>query len=236
MPARAQDSFCGDELLTLTYYGHCAFLWTSAQGIRVLIDPFGNSESSYWFPRPFPPLEADVVLVTHDHFDHNATNRLPGRPTLLRGPGAFRLQDIQIEGVLDVHSAGPGARGMANTLFVIEMDGVRYCHIGDNRHDVPEDVRVRLGRVDVLMVTVDDSCHLLSYTQVDVLVDALDPRVVVPMHYYIEGLTTKGSTLKEPAVWLASRSLVRTPDPLVISARDLPETQQTWVLAPQSVL
>lgn len=222
--------------MTLTYYGHCAFLWTSPKGVRVLIDPFGNSESSYWFPRPFPPTEADVVLVTHDHFDHNATNDLPGRPTLLRGPGAFRLGDVLIEGVLDVHSAGPGARGVANTLFVIEIDGVRYCHIGDNRHDVPEEVRVRLGRVDLLMVTVDDSCHLLSYAQVDAIVDALDPRVVVPMHYYVEGLTTKESTLKGPDGWLASRSPSRTPDPLVISARDLPETQQTWVLTPQGIL
>ncbi len=223
--------------MTLTYYGHCAFLWTSAQGIRVLIDPFGNSESSYSFPRPLPPTEAEVVLVTHDHFDHHATHALPGRPTLLRGPGTFRLQDVQIEGVLDVHSAGPGAQGMANTLFVIEIDGVRYCHIGDNRHDVPEEVRVRLGRVDVLMVTVDDSCHLLSYAQVDAFVDALEPRVIVPMHYYIEGLTSEGSTLEEPSRWLASRSPVRTHEagPLAISARDLPEAKQTWVLRPQAV-
>ena len=224
--------------MTLTYYGHCAFLWTSAKGVRVLIDPFGNSEDSYWFLRSFPPVEADLVLVTHDHFDHNATDGFPGKPTLLRGPGAFRLDDVQVEGILDVHSAAPGARAMANTLFIIEIDGVRYCHIGDNRHDLPEDVRVRLGRVDVLMVTVDDSCHLLSYAQIDALVDTLKPRVIVPMHYYIEGLTSKGSTLEGPSRWLASRSPIRTheADSLVISARDMPDTQQTWVLTPQAVL
>ncbi len=125
---------------------------------------------------------------------------------------------------------------MTNTIFVIEVDGVRYCHIGDNRHDVPKDVHTRLGRVDVLMVTVDDSCHPLSYAQVDALVDALGPRVVVPMHYYIEGLTTQSSTLKEPSAWLDSRGPIRFPDPLAIIAGDLPKARQTWVLTPQIAL
>ena len=59
----------------LSYYGHCAFLWTSPGAVRVLIDPFGNSDDSYWFHDVFPPIECDVVLVTHDHFDHNAVRR-----------------------------------------------------------------------------------------------------------------------------------------------------------------
>ncbi len=62
----------------LSYYGHCAFLWTSPGGVRVLIDPFGNSNESHWFQDAFPPVESDVVLVTHDHFDHNAVHVIPG--------------------------------------------------------------------------------------------------------------------------------------------------------------
>ena len=228
-----EPSLEGDGLLTLTYHGHCAFLWTSPQGVRVLIDPFGNSADSHWFLRPFPTVEADVALVTHHHFDHNAVQGLPGRPTLLRGPGELRLGDITVRGVRDLHAGSSGVRGMSNTIFVIETEGVRFCHIGDNRHDVPGEVRARLGDVDVLMVTVDDSCHLLTYQQVGQLVELISPHVVVPMHYYTEGLTTESSTLMPPDDWLATHGRVRrlNPGPVEISRKHLPDEREVWVLS-----
>ena len=215
----------------LSYYGHCAFLWTSPTGVPVLIDPFGNSDESHWFLDMFPPMEAEVVLVTHDHFDHNADHAVPGKPTVIRGPGRFQLKDVEITGVLDLHSGRSGLRGMANTIFVVELQGVRYAHIGDNRHDVPDAARRAIGRVDVLMVTVDDSNHLLSSEQVDGLTTLLDPRVVVPMHYYIEGLTTVESTLKTPDGWLSSQPRVRRLQSPTLSLRpdDLPEEREVWL-------
>ncbi|MCH8062210.1 MAG: MBL fold metallo-hydrolase [Chloroflexi bacterium] len=218
----------------LSYYGHCAFLWTSPAGVRVLIDPFGNSDQSRWFLDAFPPLEADVVLVTHDHFDHNADHVVPGKPTLIRGPGRFQPKDVEITGVLDLHSGRSGLRGMTNTIFVVELEGIRYAHIGDNRHDAPDAVRRAIGRVDVLMLTVDDSNHLLTSEQVDSLTALLDPRVVVPMHYYIEGLTTVESTLKAPDGWLSSQPRVRRLQNPTLSLRtdDIPEEREVWVFPP----
>ena len=70
-------------------------------------------------------------------------------------------------------------------MFRLEVDGVSYLHIGDNRVEWPTEVAQAVGDVDVLMVTVDDSIHLLTYDQVDSLVQRLEPRVVVPMHYAI---------------------------------------------------
>ena len=222
--------------MTITYYGHCAFLWTSATGVRVLIDPFRNEPDYYWFLKRFPPVEADVVLVTHDHFDHNAVDALPGHPSVLKGPGEFRLGDARVRGVRDLHSGYSGSRGMVNTIFVLELDGVRYCHIGDNRHDVPDSARIEIGHVDVLMVTVDDSCHLLSHAQVDSLVSLLEPRVVVPMHYYVQGLTTETSTLKTAEGWLGTQGNVRRLDDsqVRIGRGDLPDRQEVWVLQPLS--
>lgn len=215
----------------LAYYGHCAFLLTSPDGIRVLLDPFGNSQGYYWFERRFPSLEADVVAVTHDHFDHNAIEDLPGSPTILRGPGRLTLDDIAVTGVQDLHSGRSGRCGMLNTMFVVESNGVRYCHIGDNRHDMPDDIRAQLGSVDVLMVTVDDSCHLLTFDQADRLIEQFSPRVVVPMHYFIEGLTAETSTLKPPDAWLATHedTLQLGSAPPEITENDLPDRQQVWV-------
>ena len=120
---------------------------------------------------------------------------------------------------------------MENTIFVVESGGVRSCHVGDNRHDIPGHVRAQLGAVDILMVTVDDSCHLLSYDQVDSLIAEVSPRVVVPMHYYVEGLTTASSTLRTPKGWLKTQTSVRHlgANPIELTPDDLPDEREVWV-------
>ena len=221
--------------MSLTYFGHCAFGWTSPTGTRVLIDPFGNRPDLHWFLKPFPELTADAVLVTHDHFDHNAVERVVGSPTVLTGVDgqvSFDGGDVFAGAVLDLHVPGHGTPQMTNAIFLVETEGVRYCHIGDNRHDIPDGVREQLEGVDVLMVTVDDSCHLLTFEQVEELVRLLSPRIVVPMHYYVEGLTTRSSTLQSPERWLVQQSGVRVLDKSSIRLRpaDLPDRREVWVL------
>ena len=83
------------------------------------------------------------------------------------------------------------------------------------------------------MVTVDDSCHLLTYEQVDQLADLVSPHVVIPMHYYIDGLTTESSTLMPPDNWLATQRRVRrlNPGPVEISCKDLPDEREVWVFS-----
>ena len=222
---------------TLTYLGHCAFLLESGQGRRAVIDPFGNPSSDgwYWFLRGFPDTPVDVVVVTHDHFDHNNADTLSGNPTILRGPGDFRLDDLRITGFLDLHSGISGRRGMLNTMFVVEINGVRVCHIGDNRHDMPELVRDQIGDVDILMVTVDDSSHLLTSQEVDQLTARLSPSVVIPMHYYIAGLTTAKSTLVGPDGWLETQEIVRplNTSEIPLNRTTLPSAREVWVFDAQ---
>ena len=196
-------------MVQLSYYGHCAFLWQTDQGFRILADPYRNQAGRYWFNRLFPSLECDLGLITHAHFDHDAAERLPEAASLLRTAGNFQHQDAAIRGILDLHSGESGLNGMANVMFLVETGGIRFLHIGDNRADWPQGVRQAVGRVDVLMVTVDDSCHLLSYEEVDSLILQLDPRVVIPMHYRIPKLMPESCGLLPPDGWLATQSKVK---------------------------
>jgi L-ascorbate metabolism protein UlaG (beta-lactamase superfamily) len=91
-----------------------------------------------------------------------------------------------------------------------------------------------VGEIDILMVTVDDSCHLLTYPEIDQLIDMVQPRVVIPMHYQIPGLMSEQSTLQTIEAWLLTRSRVRHwGGPVIsLSPRDLPDTPETWVFEP----
>ena len=220
--------------MSVRYLGHCAFLFEESTGESLLIDPFGNGSSEYdhWFLKPFPSLEVDLVAVTHDHFDHNAVSALPEGTSKLNGEGTRRVGNTTITGVSDIHSGVSGRSGMENVIYVIEHEGVRYCHIGDNRHDIPDGVVEKLGRIDALMVTVDDSCHLLTYQEVNQLVESLSPMVVIPMHYRVEGLSTAEAELEGPEGWVRTQSPRRTMrrSSFRIDRRGLPYEREVWTI------
>lgn len=219
--------------VTLTYYGHCAFVWHTAQGVRVLIDPYRNRHDRYWFTRRFPDVPCDLALITHAHFDHDASPVLAESTSILRMPGDFRHRDIHIRGILDQHS-GTHSKGMPNVMFRLETAGLRFLHIGDNYVEWPQEVRQAVGEIDILMVTVDDSCHLLTYPEVDTLISMVQPRVVVPMHYQIPGLMSESTTLRTIDEWLATRTRVRRlgDHRLPLSRAALPSAPEIWVFEP----
>jgi L-ascorbate metabolism protein UlaG (beta-lactamase superfamily) len=231
-----------DKGVTLCYYGHSAFLWTTAEGVRVLIDPYRNPDpqrdpydpSSRWFLDEFPPVAADLVLITHPHFDHDAIDCIPGCPTVIRTPGQFRYKDLTVHGVLDIHAVDAGQRGMKNVIFIIDAGGIRFCHLGDNRPQLPSDVCRDIGSVDFLMVSVDDSYHLLTYREVDYLINTIGPKVVIPMHYLIPGIIDEESTLKTIEQWLSTQTNVYHIEQhtLTITPAEIPRTREIWVLSP----
>lgn len=212
------------------YLGDSAWFWTAPARTRVVIDPYDNTHpwNWRWFLRPFPEIQADVVLVTHDHFDHNATWKVAGDPQVVRSAQELRRDDISILGVQDRHASPDD---MPNTIFVLEACGIRYCHLGDNRAELPESAVEAIGHVDVLMVPVDDSSHLLRFWEVRQLVATLKPRVVVPMHYLILRFTDPGSTLLTPDTWLATQADVRRvgTHTALAGPHDLPKDREVWV-------
>lgn len=188
--------------MKLTYFGHCAFRWETPDGVTAVADPYRNQADRYWFARQFPDLRCDLGLITHAHFDHDAIERLPEAASILRMPGEFASQDLHIRGIREFHSGSARLRDLPNVMFRLQAGGVTFLHIGDNRVEWPDDVAQAVGDIDVLLVTVDDSAHLLTYQQVDDLVQRLQPRAVIPMHYAIAGLHSGECELLPPDGWL----------------------------------
>ncbi len=144
------------------------------------------------------------------------------------------MGDLRLTGYGDWHVPGHSSAGLANVIFVLESGGVRVCHLGDNRWPPPTEFVAAIGAVDLLIVPVDDSCHLLGYDEVDAFIELFKPRVVIPVHYFIPQITAPESTLEPPDGWLTRHEQVRHVEGAVqLGADKLPETTEIWLMTPE---
>lgn len=211
--------------VSLEYFAHSSFRITSPQGVTIVIDPWRNDPSGawgLWFPEEYPEMYADIVLSTHAHFDHDAVHRVHAAVALERPVGIFSVGDVKIEGLGDKHmfrakgsyrwtdvfaesgipTAPDNPMHLDNSIIVTETGGMRIAHWGDNRPDPDRYVMDRLGDLDVLILPIDGSEHILTREDIAGIITRLEPKVVVPMHYRTQGAVTVLSTLQTPDDWL----------------------------------
>jgi len=226
------------DAIEIEYVAHAAFRLRDQAGTEVLIDPFA---SRVWLGYDWPAgIEPDAVLITHPHYDHDA-GRYRGTPfpwadtvPVVDAPGAYSVGDFVITGVEGRHADPYGKEfGQLNTLMVIEAYGLRIVHLGDNG-PLTDAMVQGVGKVDVLMLPADGVDHILSKATTAEILAALDPAVVIPMHYRLADLeaTEDGpGDLGEIDPWLAGREGVyrlgshRT----TIRATTLPDRRQILV-------
>jgi L-ascorbate metabolism protein UlaG (beta-lactamase superfamily) len=201
--------------VSIEYIAHASFVIQSPSGTRLLVDPFA---SRVWLGYDFPSeWEADAVAITHPHYDHDGGEfrglDVPWSSThaVFRDPGRFNVGDIQMLGVRGKHVDPYGKEfGQRNTVWVLEIAGVRIVHLGDNGPLTPEMVE-SIGPVDVLLMPADGDEHILSDEQTERVLEQLDPHVVIPMHYRIPELEPADgpSDLGEIGPWLEGRAGVQ---------------------------
>jgi len=200
--------------VTLEYLAHASFLIESAEGDRLLIDPY---QSRVWLGYDFPEgVRADAVAVTHPHYDHDAGvfrgAEFPWpEARKLDRPGTYSVGQMNVIGVEGKHADPYGEEfGQINTIFVVEVGGLRIAHLGDNGPLTETNVEA-IGPVDVLMIPGDALYHILDPESTAAAIDALDPSVVIPMHYRIGALETEPdspSDLGDLDPWLVDRGPV----------------------------
>ncbi|MEM7112823.1 MAG: MBL fold metallo-hydrolase [Chloroflexota bacterium] len=218
--------------MRISYFGHCAVQVELGSGTTILFDPYRNEEPRWiWFKRPFPPLTPDYLIITHPHFDHDNVAAVAGTPTVIRHPLTLEAEDFRLHGFRDKHSRGFGAAwGAWNIIFTLEAEGLRLCHWGDNRAELSDAQWEQLSGIDVLFVTVDDEGHLLEFEEVATIIERLQPKIVFPTHYYIEGLNDPSSGLGGVEKWLSLQQQVKyIPAGAVDLMREpLPQQTEIW--------
>jgi L-ascorbate metabolism protein UlaG (beta-lactamase superfamily) len=165
----------------VTWIGHGCFRLRGRSAVAVT-DPYPPSLGV-----KLPRLEANLVTVSHEHPNHANAQALHGDPFVIAGPGEYEVAGVSVLGIPTFHDAAGGAELGRNTVYVLEVDDVRVCHLGDLGHRLQDDTLELLGAIDVLLVPVGGR-HSLNGAAAAEVVRQIEPRNVIPMHYRVPGV------------------------------------------------
>jgi len=169
--------------MEITYVGHACFK-IKGKTITIVIDPY-DSKIGYKLPK----LSADVVLVTHNHFDHNNVAGVSDYRLLVDGPGEYEIGGVFIYGRSVYHDKKQGAERGKVTMYLITIDGIDILHVGDLGHELSQEDLEKIPNVDVLMVPVGGG-YTINAEEAAKLVTDLEPAYVLPMHYKTDDLSS----------------------------------------------
>ncbi len=176
-----------------------------------------------------PRGAANIITISHQHRDHNNYDALTGEPLVIKGPGEYETKGISIKGILSFHDNKEGKERGTNTIYIIEIEGIKICHLGDLGEEKLNDTQIEeINGVDILMIPVGGIFTINGEDAVEII-NQIEPKLVIPMHYKIPGLNIKMDGvdvfLKEMGV--GKKEVV---DKLTIKKKDLPQEETEVVV------
>lgn len=182
--------------MQIVWKGQACFTITITRGkqdqIKILIDPFEDSLGLKLFPQ-----EADIVLVTHGHFDHNNVKAAKGTPFVIDSPGEYEVKGVFVQGIATFHDDVQGKERGLNTVYTITAEGITLCHMGDfgQKELTPQEVE-KIGQVHILMIPVGGT-YTITGTEARKIVSQIEPTMVIPMHYALPKVKAKLASVDE---------------------------------------
>lgn len=167
--------------MDVTWLGHGCFR-LRGRGAAVVTDPYPPT-----IGLKLARMDAEVVTVSHDHDNHSYTQVVRDGAYEIHGPGEYEVAGVSVIGVPTYHDSEKGKKEGRNTVYLIEIDDVRICHLGDLGHKLDDAEAEAVASPDVLLVPVGGHATM-NAAQAAEVVRQLEPRYVVPMHFAIPGL------------------------------------------------
>ena len=167
--------------MQIEYFGHACFRITTESGIKIVTDPY--TKIGYELPKG---LTADVVTVSHGHFDHNYVEGILGDFEVVSKLEKKVFGDVSIEGISTFHDLVDGKLRGKNTVYKITADGLTVCHLGDIGEPCNKERAKQIGKVDVLLIPIGGNYTIDAKTAWE-YVRAIAPNTVIPMHFQAFG-------------------------------------------------
>lgn len=167
--------------MDIQYLGHSSFR-LKGKNATLVTDPYDESVGF-----KFPKVSADIVTISHGHDDHSKADLVQDVRHVFSGPGEYETQDVSIIGFPSFHDDKKGELRGKNTMFVIEMDGVRIAHLGDLGHKLTEKTLDKMGEIDVLFIPVGGHYTIGPEEAVSVA-QSFESNIIIPMHYQMPEL------------------------------------------------
>ena len=211
--------------MKIKWLGHASFLITSDSGIKIVTDPYAPDERLHY--REINE-SADIVTMSHDHFDHGNIAAVKGNPQGVKGDA--EIKGITFRGIATAHDASGGKERGSNTIFCFEVDGVKVCHLGDLGHELTAEQAAQVGDVGVLLLPVG-GFYTIDATVASRVAGQLKPGVIIPMHFKNSKCNFPIAGVEE---FLRDKKDVSQPDASEVEFRagDIPSTTRIIVLKP----
>ncbi|MCR4393698.1 MAG: MBL fold metallo-hydrolase [Dehalococcoidales bacterium] len=210
--------------MEITWLGYSCFR-LKGKNLTVITDPYPPG-LGYNLDKP----SARIVTVSHSHHNHSYTQAIGGDPKVISRPGEYEIGGVLIIGVATFHDAENGSRLGKNNVFVIEIDDINICHLGDLGHPLTTRQIEEIGNIDILLVPVGAG-STINASQAAGIVRNLEPRIVIPMHFKTPELKIEMETAEKFLKEMGVTSL--TPQAkLNVTKSSLPESTQIILLSP----
>jgi len=183
----------------------------------IVIDPFDET-----IGLKLPNLSADILLVSHQHKDHNNIKDVKGTPFVIQGPGEYEVKEVFIQGISSFHDDEGGKKRGQNTIYVFEAEDIRFCHLGDlGQKQLTDEQLEKIDRVDVLMIPVGGE-YTIDSSAAQKIISQIEPKVVIPMHYALPKLKVEIDDVSKFLKTMGKNSIVPQ-DKFTVKASTLPK-------------
>ncbi|MEK7617114.1 MAG: MBL fold metallo-hydrolase [Patescibacteria group bacterium] len=197
----------------------------------VILDPYEADFVGLKIPKDW---QADIVLSSHGHQDHNNTQNIPSpsgtSPMVFKDPGEYEVGGVVITGISSYHDNSSGSQRGLNTILHLNFDLLNIVHLGDlGQSRLSEEQITQIGEVDILLIPVG-SVYTIDGKDASEIVSQLEPKIIIPMHYFIEGLKFELDPVDKFLKEMGAEEVSPVPK-LSISKEKLPEEPQVVVLS-----
>ncbi len=208
-------------MLQIRWHGHSCFGITNE--ITLVTDPHDGKSIGIHAPN----VTGDIVLVSHDHYDHNSVKSVEKEGAkIITDTRKRNIANVEIKGIESFHDGCRGEKRGNNIIYKFTMEDITFCHMGDLGHDLDEDTVQKIGDVDILFIPIGGT-FTLDAKQAWRIIKKVKPRIAVPMHYKIGGLSLPITGI-EPFLEESKYEILKVGNEIDIEKEDLPEEPEIW--------